>query len=66
MDMEILEQYCSKFEKLHPNRVRNGAGRLYSPKEGEKNFNPPQSPASISNKRFFHLYRMGYPDSLKG
>jgi len=30
MDMEILEQYCSKFEKLHPNRVRNGAGRLIS------------------------------------
>ncbi len=26
--MEILEKYCSKFEMLHPNRVRNGAGKL--------------------------------------
>jgi len=26
--MKDLENYCSKFEKLHPNRVRNGAGQL--------------------------------------
>lgn len=38
---------------------------IYGP-NGEKNFNPPQSPVSIPNEHFFHLYQMGYPDSLKG
>jgi len=30
MNMNRLEDYCSKFKKLHPNRIRNNTGQIIS------------------------------------